>query len=94
MDLRQRPTFGAASPTLKQNSSERQEAGAVWKRQAKSGQMDFLSLKIKLTKDRLRSLLEQAGETVDISFVAFPNPHKSEDVKRPDFRIFEDNTKD
>lgn len=94
MDLSQRPTFGAASPQIKQSNGERQETGAVWKRQAKSGQMDFLSLKIKLTKDKLRSLLEQAGETVDISFVAFPNPHKNEDSKRPDFRIFEDNTKD
>lgn len=94
MDLGQRPTFGAQGTQIKQNNNERQETGAVWKRQAKSGQMDFLSLKIKLTKEKLRSLLEQVGETVDISFVAFPNPHKNEDNKRPDFRIFEDNIKD
>lgn len=94
MDLGQRPTFGVKSPEVKQNSNERQETGAVWKRQAKSGQMEFLSLKIKLTKDKLKALLAQTGETVDISFVAFPNPHKNEDSKRPDFRIFEDNIKD
>lgn len=93
MDLGKRPTFGVKSPEVKQNNNERQEAGAVWKRQAKSGQMDFLSLKIKLSKEKLRSLLEQAGDSIDIGFVAFPNQFKN-DPKQPDFRIYEDQTKD
>lgn len=89
MDLGKRPTFGATNTqTTSQNT--RIEAGAVWKRQSNKDQSEFLSIKIKFTKERLRALLEKEGDTVDIGYVGFSNSHKTADDKRPDFRLYED----
>ena len=90
MNLGQRSTFGAKSTEVKKETEKRQEFGAVWKRQSKSSNMNFLSLKIKLTKEKLQSLLAQAGESVDIRLIAFPNDSKGTDDSRPDFRIYEE----
>lgn len=89
MDLGKRPTFGAnSSPQTQPNT--RVEAGAVWKRQSKSDNSEFLSIKIKFTKERLKALLEKEGDSVDIGYVGFSNSHKTADDKRPDFRLYED----
>jgi len=86
-----KPTFGVAAPILKTNS--RIESGAVWKRLSKKDSSEFLSIKISLSKDKLKELLNQANDTVDIGFVAFPNSTKNDNPARPDFRIFEDTPK-
>lgn len=90
MNLGQRPTFGAAGVEIKQNPSERVEAGAIWKRESRKDNSEFLSLKIKLSKERLKALLQQEGDSVDIKFVAFTNSSKNGDAKRPDFRVYEE----
>lgn len=89
-----RPTFGAgngsASANTNNTTTKRSESGAAWKRLSKRDNSEFLSIRINLSKERLKALLNKEGETIDIGFVAFPNPYKKEDAKRPDFRIFED----
>ena len=90
MNLGPRPTFGVKSPEVKQVSNERQESGAVWKRLAKKDNAEFLSIRVQLTKERLKALLEKEGELINIGFVAFPNTFKKEDDKRPDFKLYED----
>ena len=84
-----RPTFGVNSP-VNTNTSKRTESGAIWKRLSKRDNTEFLSIRINLSKERLKALLNKEGDTVDIGFVAFSNTTKSENTKRPDFRVFED----
>jgi uncharacterized protein (DUF736 family) len=92
MNLGQRSTFGATSPEIKQTTqtSDRVEAGALWKRYSKSSGMEFFSIKLKFSKEKLKQLLEKEGESIDLGFIAFSNNSKQADDKRPDFKIFED----
>ena len=101
-DTNSRPTFGAIkgnnTPFTANNNTanatnantKRVESGAAWKRQTKKDNSEFLSIKISFSKERLKSLLENGGDTVDLGFVAFPNVFKGTSDSRPDFRIFED----
>jgi len=84
-----RPTFGTLAPTVV-TDGKRVESGAIWRRQSKRDNAEFLSIKINFSKEKLKQLLSKDGDSVDIGFVAFSNPFKSEGPKRPDFRIFED----
>jgi uncharacterized protein (DUF736 family) len=84
-----KPSFGVKQATIT-TDNKRQESGAIWKRQSKKDNSEFLSIKINFSKEKLKLLLDKEGDSVDIGFVAFSNPFKSEGIKRPDFRVFED----
>ena len=84
-----RPTFGVTNKVT--TTTKKAESGAIWKRQSKKTNSDFLSIRLTLNKEKLKELLAKDGDSVNIGFVAFPNPYKNEGEKRPDFRIFEDN---
>lgn len=84
----ERPTFGVNNSLNTQQ--KRVESGAVWKRQSKKDSREFLSIKINLSKERLKALLNKEGDVVDIGFVAFINDNKKDDSKRPDFRVYEE----
>lgn len=92
--MNNRPTFGINNVNITSNNNnantKRSESGAIWKRLSKKDNTEFLSIKINLSKERLRALLDKEGDTVDIGFVAFTNTNKSENAKRPDFRVYED----
>jgi len=90
MNNNQKPTFGVTTQQ-QQKSSIRKHIGGVWRRQAKKGNTEFLSIKINLSKEKLKKLLEKDGEEVDLGFVAFTNPFKADGPSKPDFRVFEDN---
>ena len=88
-----RPTFGvntATVPTTEGATNKRTESGAIWKRVSSRDNSEFLSIRLKLSKERLQALLAKTGDTVDVGFVAFNNPFKNEGPKRPDFRVYED----
>lgn len=86
-----RPTFGVNNTQTSQNTqTKRTESGAIWKRLSKRDNTEFLSIKINLSKEKLKALLNKEGDTVDIGFVAFTNTNKSDNTKRPDFRVYED----
>jgi len=71
---------------------DRPEVGAIWTRKAKTSNIEFLSLKLTLTKERLQELLATVnGEgVIETSFVAFPNKFHEGNPKRPFFRIYEE----
>lgn len=89
MQNNERPTFGVKN--VMTTTASRKESGCIWKRLSKKDNSEFLSIKINLSKDRLKALLNKEGDTVDIGFVAFNNSSKSDNTKRPDFKIYEDN---
>lgn len=92
-----RPTFGNRVITTTEASNvpveERKEAGAIWERTSKANNK-FLSIKLNMSKKALQEILAKSTtEEVSIGFVAFPNKHQNGDLKRPTFRIFEDQKK-
>lgn len=87
-----KPTFGATAPQT-EVKVDRAEAGAIWERQSKKNNSKFMSIKIRLSKERLKELLNSQDDTVSIGFVAFPNNSKNDIATRPDFRIYEDTFK-
>lgn len=89
-----KPTFGGTINTTNDNKNSpfREEVGCIWNRVSKNGNHEFLS--IKLPKAKLKEILEKAGDTTDsINFVAFKNKSQQGDLKRPSFRIFEEENK-
>lgn len=96
--MNEKSTFGASveglTPEMKDlinKRKERPEIGAIWDHQAKTTGNKFLSLKLKLTKEKLQQLLAASGEeVVEVSFVAFPNKFKEGNPKRPSFRIYDE----
>ena len=96
MSFENRPTFGATPkveppPVAK---AERPEVGAIWNRKAKASSFEFLSIKLELSKDKLKELINGTGDTATIKLVAFPNKNHVEDSKRPNFRVYEEINKD
>ncbi len=85
-----RPTFGVANTPPASTVNKRIESGAIWRRLSRKDNSEFLSIKINLPKEKIKALLDKEGDSVDIGFVAFVNPYKSEGAKRPDFKIYED----
>lgn len=69
---------------------QRPEIGAIWTRKAKTSNMEFLKLRIRLTKEQLSQLaLSSDEEQVTVELVAFPNTYKDSNDKRPSYRIYE-----
>lgn len=93
--LNNKPNFGAGSTTTvtsTETKAQREEIGAIWKRLSKNGNHEFMAIKI--SKSKLKELLDKAGETDDsVSLVAFVNKSQNGDTKRPSFRIFEEEKK-
>lgn len=86
-----KPTFGVGSTTT-ETTSKREEVGAIWKRYSRNGNHEFMA--IKLPKAKLKELLEKLSDTDDsVNLVAFTNKNQNGDVKRPAFRIFEEEKK-
>lgn len=87
-----KPNFGGGVTTVTSNTPKREEVGAIWKRLSKNGNHEFMAIKI--SKSKLKELLDKATETDDsISLVAFTNKSQNGDTKRPIFRIFEEEKK-
>lgn len=87
----QRPTFGG-TPTTETTTTEktkRSEAGAVWNRVTKNN-TEFLSIKLKFTKEFLKKLTELNQDEVAVNYVAFPNDYKKDNQTRPDFKVYEE----
>lgn len=97
MENNVKPTFGnTVISTTEANNlpvEERKEAGAIWERTSRANNK-FLSIKLNMSKKSLQELLAKSTtDEVSIGFVAFPNKHQNGDMKRPTFRIFEDQKK-
>ena len=89
-----KPNFGGGTTTVTstENTYKREEVGAIWKRLSKNGNHEFMAIKI--SKAKLKELLDKASETDDnVSLVAFINKNQNGDTKRPSFRIFEEEKK-
>ena len=92
-----KPTFGVTSVQTTDASNkpveERKEIGAIWSRTSKAN-TQFLNIKLNIPKKVLQEILAKStAEEVSIGFVAFPNKSQNGDVRRPSFRIFEDQKK-
>lgn len=101
----QKPMFTSAIPSanppeqydskmseLIEERRQRPEIGAIWTRKAKTSNMEFLKLRIRLTKDQLNQLASSSTsdeEQITVEFVAFPNTYKDSNDKRPSYRIYE-----
>jgi len=100
MEFKNRPTFGVTTPVQEQrptqsseDKSYRPEMGAVWKRQSRNN-MEYMSIKLSLTKDMLRDLLSKEGDLIQVNLVAFPNKSQNGNMSRPSFRIYEETAKE
>jgi uncharacterized protein (DUF736 family) len=82
-------TANIGSQEQQQDKSKREEVGAIWEKTSKSG-MNFMTLRLKMPKERLQKLIDESPDVVNIGFVAFPNSNQQGDTKRPSFRIYED----
>lgn len=97
----QKPVFTSSIPSTQSESfdpkmselieerRQRPEIGAIWTRKAKTSSMEFLKLRIRLTKEQLSQLTSSPDEQVTVEFVAFPNTYKDSNDKRPSYRIYE-----
>lgn len=97
MDNNGKPSFTAnvKSPeelaAVAEARKTRPEVGAAWKRQSKSKNLEFLSLRLKLSKARLQQLLSTSvGDEVLLNLVAFPNKNEDGNPKRPVYRFYEE----
>lgn len=98
-----RPAFGqttnvttvqettAAQTMLAEKRKQRPEVGAAWKRQSKTN-MEYLTIRLKLTREKLQELLNNNTEEVSVDLVAFPNKSNNGNSRRPVFRIYEELT--
>ena len=84
-----KPSFGVTQNTVV-NDDARKEVGVVWNRQAQTSNFQFLSIRMELTKEVLRKMLESTEEVVPLNLVAFPNRFKEGQDNRPDYRIYEE----
>ena len=93
MEFKVKPTFGAPQVETEvkplEDKSFRPEVGAVWERQSRNN-MDYLSIKLELTKEKLQTLLSKEGDIVRVNLVAFPNKTHNGNLNRPNFRIYEE----
>lgn len=82
--------FNSKMTELIEERRQRPEVGAIWTRKAKTSSMEFLKLRIRLTKEQLQKMAESSEEDlVTLEFVAFPNSYKESNDKRPAYRIYE-----
>lgn len=78
---------------LTRKRSERPEIGAMWDKTSKKSGMQFYTLKVTLTKDKIEELVSQitrGGEVATLEMVAFPCSKKEDNSRRPAYRIFEE----
>lgn len=76
---------------LTEARSTRPELGAAWTRFSKNKNMEYMNVRLKMTKELLNKYLSSSkDEEVYINLVAFPNKHKGDNPKRPAFRLFEE----
>ena len=105
MQFKNKPTFGVAAPVQEASSTVelesklatgfRPEVGAVWRRQSRNN-TEYMNIKLELTKEKLQNLLQviKEGETVQVNLVAFPNKTHNGNASRPNFRIYEELSKE
>jgi uncharacterized protein (DUF736 family) len=102
MQFKNKPTFGVATPIQEEKTTEsvadksfRPEVGAVWRRQSRNN-TEYMNIKLELTKEKLQNLLQviKEGETVQVNLVAFPNKTHNGNASRPNFRIYEELSKE
>lgn len=80
---------------LVEQRRQRPEIGAIWERQAKSNNMNYLKIRLKFSRAKLQELLANTPETTNpdeipiTEFVAFPNTRQENNTKRPSFRVYE-----
>lgn len=69
----------------------RPEVGAIWKRTSKQNGGEYMTIRLRLTKERLEELLliAEEGQEVEYDLVSFPNSREEND-RRPSFRVYED----
>ena len=97
-----RPNFAknssspSASPIpaeIQEQRSRRPESGAIWKRTSKTTNMEYMTLRLKFTREKLTALLNAPvteDNLVALDLVAFPNQNQAENPKRPSYRIYEE----
>jgi len=97
----ERPTFGAnvnganteEATKLAEQRKQRPEVGAIWKKSSTTTNMDYMTIRLRVTKEKLQELLSKPtnenGE-VDLNLVAFPNKSQQGIDRRPSFRIYEE----
>jgi len=90
------------SEALKAKRSTRPEIGAMWKRNSKSTGTEYLSIRLKLTREKIQELLTkptvESGVdgtelVVEVDLVAFPNSNAEGNPRRPSFRVYEELSK-
>jgi len=99
MDKLSKPVFSTNSDVVgtSEVKSFRPEIGAIWEKISREKKNPFMSIRFRMTKEKLQELLttSEPGDDgfVNISFVAFPNKGKVEGDKRPNHRIYEEQEK-
>ena len=77
---------------LKEQRQNRSEIGAMWKKKAKTKDSEYMTIRLRLDRDKLLKLLEdnKGCDLIEYNMVSFPNNGSDENESRPAFRIFED----
>lgn len=95
----EKPTFGANTTTTTPNTEladkrkQRPEVGQIWNKQSKTNNLNYMTIRLKVTKEKLKEMLNQepnAFGEVSLNLVAFPNKNQEGLDKRPSFRIYEE----
>lgn len=100
MDNNTKPSFSANGATtenagnlneLIEKRKGRPEAGAAWQRTSKAKDMEYMTVRLKFTKERLQELIaaHPDGAEIAINLVAFPNKNQ-DNPKKPAFRLYEE----
>lgn len=86
----ERPTFGVKAPAA--TTQERVQVGNIWEKVAKESNNKYMTINLKLSKERLTSLLSsESTEIVTLKLVAFTNKYKEQDgPTSPDYKVYED----
>ena len=72
------------------NNGFRSEIGAIWNRQSKKTDLNYMTIKLELSKDKLKQLLQSEDSQVVFNLIAFPNKTQNGNDNRPSFRVYED----
>lgn len=83
-----KPTFGASSSNTSSGQG-RPEIGVIWNRTSTSKNLQFMNIKVKLSKEKLTELLSTNDNEVTLDLVAFPNREHNGNDRRPNYRIYE-----
>ena len=77
---------------LREQRQNRSEIGAMWKKKARTKDSEYMTIRLRLDREKLLQLLEDSNgsELIEYNMVSFPNNGSDENESRPAFRIFED----